>query len=52
VSIENLVKVVGIEHRIISAYHQRTNGLTERFNQTLVAALMKHAEENLSDWDK
>ena len=49
---ENMVKVVGIEHRITSAYHPRTNGLTERFNQTLVASLMKHAEQNPANWNK
>ena len=50
--IENLVKVVGIDHRITSAYHPRTNGLTERFNQRFIRALMKLAEENPICWNK
>ena len=35
-----------------SIYHPRTNGLTERFNQTMVSALRKHAETQELDWDK
>ena len=42
--VEKMLKISGIEHRVTSAYHPRTNGLTERFNQTMVKALSKHAE--------
>ena len=34
-------KLTGIEHCVSSAYHPQTNGLTERFNQTLQTALLK-----------
>ncbi len=35
-----------------AAYNPRTNGLTERFNQTLCESLRKHAEANPLDWVK
>ena len=50
--VEQLVNVIGAEHRITSAYHPRTNGQTERFNQTFVSALRKHAEDDQRDWPK
>ena len=42
---------IGVEHRVTSAYNPRTNGQTERFNQTLVNALRKHAELNNQLWN-
>ena len=36
------------EHRVTSAYHPQTNGLTERFNQTIQRALVKF----VNDWDE
>ena len=50
--IDLLVKYVGAEHKITSAYHPRTNGQTERFNATLVKALRKHCEKNVLEWPK
>ena len=49
---DKLVKNVGAEHVVTSAYHPRTNGQTERFNSTLVNTLRKHAENNVLVWDK
>ncbi len=46
-----LFGLTGIEHRISTAYHPQTNGLTERFNQTLQTALLKVVNETQSDWD-
>ena len=41
-------------HRALgnSAYHPQTNGLTERFNQTLQTALLKVVNETQTDWDE
>ena len=50
--VRNLCSLTGIEHRVTSAYHPRTNGLTERFNQTLVNALRKHCEKEPENWHK
>lgn len=37
--IDSLLKQTGVERRLTSPYHPRTNGLTERFNRTLHFAL-------------
>ena len=47
-----LFALTGTEHRITSAYHPQTNGLTERFNQTLQTALIKIVNENQNDWEE
>ena len=44
--VDKLLKLTGIEHKVTSAYNPRTNGLTERFNQTLISSLRKHADNN------
>lgn len=43
-----LLGLTGTQHRIATAYHPQTNGLTERFNQTLQSALVNDTQ---SDWD-
>ena len=50
--VAELLKKTGTEHRVTSAYHPNTNGLTERFNQTMVTVLRKHCESNPQDWYK
>jgi hypothetical protein len=50
--VNKLINNVGSEHKITSAYNPRTNGLTERFNQTLVEALRKHCEGDHNNWHK
>lgn len=47
-----LIKNLGVEHRVTSAYHPRTNGLVEKFNHTLLSSLKRHCEENEEDWPK
>ena len=43
--IEDLTEKFRIKHRLFSLYHPQTNGLVERFNQTLCEKLAKLAEE-------
>ena len=40
-----------IDHRLTSPYHPQANGLTERFNQTLIRSLTKMTQESPDDWD-
>ena len=48
---EELFRLTGTEHCVTSAYHPQSNGLTERFNQTLQTALIKLVNESQNDWD-
>ena len=48
----HLFKLTGVQHIISTSYHPQTNGLDERFNQTLQRALLKMVDENQSQWDK
>ena len=50
--LNHLTKKIGVEHRVTSPYHPRTNGHVERFNQTLINALKKHTEKEPSEWHK
>ena len=50
--VDNMLRMVGVEHRVTSAYYPRTNGQTERFNATIVSALRKHALEDRLNWHK
>ena len=47
-----LFKMTSTEHRISSAYHPQTNGLLERFNQSLQRSLVKLVNNNQDDWDE
>ena len=47
-----LFKMTNTEHRMSSAYHPQTNGLVERFNQTLQRSLVKLVNDNQNDWDE
>ena len=38
--------VFSIKHRLTTCYHPQSNGLDERFNQTLVNALTKYAQDD------
>ena len=46
--IECLTKNVGIEHKVTSANHPRTNGLTERMNGELVNTLAKFTTREMA----
>ena len=49
--VNHLLKLTGTEHRVASAYHPQTNGLTERYNQTLNGSLIQVVNEKQNDWD-
>lgn len=46
-----ILELCGIRHSVSSAYHPQTNGLTERYNQTLCNSLQKYANKKQNDWD-
>ncbi len=46
-----LFEKTGVEHKISAAYHPQTNGLVERFNQTLTNMLIKLSGERHNNWD-
>eukprot|EP00731_Ephydatia_muelleri_P034765 Em0075g18a len=49
---EQLFRLTQTHHKVSSAYHPQTNGLTERFNQTLQASLIKVVNSSQDDWDE
>jgi transposase InsO family protein len=49
---DHLFEKTGVEHKISAAYHPQTNGLDERFNQTLVNILIKMSGEQPEEWDE
>ena len=48
---KQLFEITGTEHRVSTAYHPQTNGLVERFNQTLQKSLLKYVGKDQDDWD-
>ena len=49
---EQLFRLTQTHHKVSSAYHPQTNGLTERFNQALQASLIKVVNSSQDDWDE
>ena len=47
---DDLFQSTGVKHIVSTAYHPQTNGLDERFNQTLQRSLLKMIEENEDQW--
>ena len=47
-----LYRLLGVKALRTSPYHPQTDGLVERFNQTLKAMLRKTVTEEGKDWDK
>ena len=48
---DSLEELTGFKHKITSAYHPQSNGLDERFNQTLKSQLQKLVNDHQDDWD-
>jgi hypothetical protein len=46
-----LTTLFGVDQRFSTTYHPQTNGITERFNQTLKAQLAIQIQHNQTDWD-
>lgn len=49
---KNELKDMGIKHIMTSPYHPQTNGMTERFNETLKRTMAKYTSEDQKDWDE
>ncbi|XP_071833952.1 uncharacterized protein [Apostichopus japonicus] len=49
---KSLFDMTGVSHRVSFSYHPQTNGLDERFNQTLQMSLIKVVNQNQDDWDE
>ena len=49
---QELFEMTKTEHRISTAYHPQTNGLVERYNQTIQRALLKLVRKEQDDWDQ
>jgi hypothetical protein len=45
-------RMLGITKLQTTSYHPQTNGLTERFNKTLVAMLSMYTNTHQTDWDE
>ena len=50
--VNDLYERMGMGMAMTSAYHTQSNGLTERFNQTLVSHLMRYVNNEATNWDR
>ena len=47
---DELHSMTGTQQRVTSAYHPQSNGLVERQNRTIKAALVKFLDQNPEQW--
>lgn len=47
-----VLKTLGIEHKVSSAYHPQSQGALERWHQTLKSMLRKYCMDTNKDWDE
>ncbi|GBN19044.1 hypothetical protein AVEN_4898-1 [Araneus ventricosus] len=45
-------RLCNVDHRMTTAYHPQTNGLTERFNKTLADMLSMYVDVEQRNWDQ
>lgn len=50
--LKEMKKLSGADHRFITAYNPRANGITERFVGTAKKTLLKMLHADLSEWEK
>ena len=48
---QSLFQLTNTKHKVTSAYHPQSNGLVERFNQTLQRTLLKQVNLGQNNWD-
>ena len=48
---QEMCRVLGVEKTQTTPYHPQGNGLTERFNGTLISFLRPIVQDNVLDWD-
>ncbi len=51
-TLQQVYQLLGIKRVRTTPYHPQTDGLVERFNQTLKSMLNKFVSETGKDWDK
>ncbi|XP_078242488.1 uncharacterized protein LOC144587040 [Pogona vitticeps] len=49
---KRLWQICGIKHKETTAYHPESNGLTEKFNGTLMRMIRAYLAENPNNWDQ
>ena len=51
--VDQICEIFGTTHKVTTPYHPQTNGLTERFNRTLITTLGKLSQQHKStEWDE
>ena len=48
----HLCKALHFKHKTTTAYHPQSNGLTERFNKTVVEMLRKYLDDGFTNWEE
>ena len=48
----NLCKELRTKHKTTTAYHPQSNGMTERFNKTVVEMIRKYIDDGFEQWEE
>ena len=49
---QEVMKAMGVTHKLSAVYHPQSQGVLERHHQTLKQALSKYCMQNAKDWDE